>query len=328
MNAKGFRHHHNNKNENYDLDYEVGSDTWLLRKMVGSRVFDKIILGLLKLLYIGPRITLRFILGRKRRDRLWIGKNISFQNFLYRSVRLLKLDNILLVVFHAPKYNFKFYSKVTDKVNNHLIGDVYKSMSSHEDDIVEKFVPCPGDIVVDVGAAFGFYTILASRRVREAGKVIAIEPQPDSFDMLNLNIRLNKLTNVSTLNYAVYSKEAILPLYSSYSILPERSKKDESDYVKIKAHTLDYLLRDLNNVREVNWIKIDVEGAELDVLSGANNTLSESKNLFILIEVHGKDNLPKILDLLNSYNFKIKFEKTYEWGDKHIILHKHDEARS
>ncbi len=328
MNAKGIRRHYNNKTDNYDIDYGIGSDTWLLRKMVGSRVFDKILLNLIKMLYIGSRSTLRFILGKKRRDEMWIKKNISFKNFLYLFAGFLKLDNVLLIEFYAPKYNFKFCTKVTSKVNNHRIDDVYKSMTSHEDDVVEKFIPCNGDVVVDIGAAFGFYSILASKRVGETGRVVAIEPQPDNFTMLNLNIGLNKLTNVTTLNYAVYSKEEELPLYSSYSILSERSEKNKMDFVKVKGYTLDYLLKDLNGIKKVNWIKIDVEGAELDVLRGAHNTLSESNNLFLLIEVHGKDNLPRIIELLNSYNFKIKFEKTYEWGDKHMIWHKYNEASS
>ncbi|MDQ4073333.1 MAG: FkbM family methyltransferase [Thermoproteota archaeon] len=328
MNAKGIRRHYNNKNDNYDVDYGIGSDTWLLRKMVGSRVFDKILLNLIKILYIGSRSTLRFILGKKRRDEIWIKKNMSFKKFLYLVVGFLKLDNVLLIEFYAPKYNFKFYSKVTGKVNNHRIDDVYKSMTSHEDDVVEKFVPRSGDVVVDIGAAFGFYSILASKKAGETGRIIAIEPQPDNFAMLNLNIGLNKLTNVTTLNYAVYSKEEELPLYSSYSILSERSEKNKMDFVKVKGFTLDYLLRDLNGIKKVNWIKIDVEGAELDVLRGAHHTLSESNNLSLLIEVHGKDNLPHIINLLNSYNFKIMFEKTYEWGDKHMIWNKHSEVSS
>jgi precorrin-6B methylase 2 len=48
-------------------------------------------------------------------------------------------------------------------------------MVAHEDDIVEQFSPKIGDIVIDVGTAFGFYTILASKRVGQQGKVIAIE---------------------------------------------------------------------------------------------------------------------------------------------------------
>ena len=79
-------------------------------------------------------------------------------------------------------------------------------MTFHEEEILEHFTPKEGDIVVDIGAAFGFYTILSSKMIGPKGKVIAIEPQPESFQMLNSNIKLNKLSNVKTLNCAIYSK--------------------------------------------------------------------------------------------------------------------------
>jgi hypothetical protein len=86
---------------------------------------------------------------------------------------------------------------------------------------------------------------------------------------------------------------------------------------------LDCLLQ-LDQIREeeVNWVKIDVEGAEFEVLKGATNVLSKSKDIALLIEVHGSDNYKPILNFLNLYNFKIEFEKNHESGDKHIILRK------
>jgi hypothetical protein len=85
---------------------------------------------------------------------------------------------------------------------------------------------------------------------------------------------------------------------------------------------LDCLLQ-LDQIREeVNWVKIDVEGAEFEVLKGATNVLSKSKDIALLIEVHGPDNYRPILNFLNLYNFKIEFEKNHESGDKHIILRK------
>ena len=80
-------------------------------------------------------------------------------------------------------------------------------MTIHEQDIIDRFIPNERDIVVDVGAHIGLYTIIASKRVGPNGKVIAIEADPSNFEMLNRNIQLNNLTNVLALNYAVYSKE-------------------------------------------------------------------------------------------------------------------------
>jgi hypothetical protein len=75
----------------------------------------------------------------------------------------------------------------------------------------------------------------------------------------------------------------------------------------------------LKGIKNENWIKIDVEGAEFEVLKGAHNVLSKSKDIALLIEVHGKNTYEPIMESLRSYNFKINFEKTYENGEKHII---------
>jgi hypothetical protein len=84
-----------------------------------------------------------------------------------------------------------------------------------------------------------------------------------------------------------------------------------------------------NGIKQVNWIKIDVEGAELEVLRGAHNILSNSKDISILIEIHGVSHLYKpIMELLNSYNFKVEFEKSFRYqrqnmrGAKNVLLRK------
>jgi FkbM family methyltransferase len=199
---------------------------------------------------------------------------------------------------------------------------MYASMTCHEDEIVEQFRPKEGDIVVDIGAAFGFYTILSSRRIGLNGKVVAIEAQPDSFEMLNRNIKLNELANVITLSYAVYSKNSRLKLYDNYSIMQERAGKDLQQYIEVNAYTLDYLLFELIKITRVNWIKIDVEGAELEVLKGARNILSNSNDIGILIEIHGQENYKQVTEFLISYGFEIDYEKAYDSGDKHLILRK------
>jgi FkbM family methyltransferase len=304
----------------------IENDTWLLNESKGNTLFDKFILNSIKLTYRCIRLVSRIALGKTKRDKLWDNRKITFRGFLYKSVERLRLDNSLLLVFDVPKYNFKFYSRVTRKINNFAIQDMYVSMSSHEEEILEHFTPKEGDIVVDIGAAFGFYTILASKMIGPIGKVIAIEPQPESFHMLNSNIKLNKLSNVKTLNYAVFSKETKLQLYSSYSIIPERAGKNTLDFIEVDCNKLDNLILQTGKINEVNWIKIDVEGAELEVLKGAANILSKGKDISLLIEIHniseGRNHYQSIIDLLKKYDFKIKFEKIYENGERHIIVHK------
>ena len=78
-----------------------------------------------------------------------------------------------------------------------------------------------------------------------------------------------------------------------------------------------------NNVQRVNYVKIDVEGAELEVLKGAVNTLSSNKDLTLLIEVHGEANYRPILEIFKEHKFQIDYEmKYYPSNDRHIIAKK------
>jgi len=229
-----------------------------------------------------------------------------------------------MLEIHVPKHNYNIYCPLNK--------EDFIVMTRHEDDIIERFLPKKGDIVVDIGAHMGRYTIISSKRVGTNGKVVAIEAHPGNFEILNRNIKLNQLTNVIPLNYAVYSKETKIKLYlpdeeSGYTmhhsimsdyLFTKYEDKTEDKFVEVNANTLDYLLQ-LKGITDVNWVKIDVEGAEFEVLKGANNLLSNSKDIALLIEVHGKNTYEPIIKSLRSYNFKIDFEKTYENGEKHII---------
>jgi FkbM family methyltransferase len=273
---------------------------------------------------LGLRILLRLALGKKRRDRLYVERGLDFGVFWYKTFKFLRPGNSTLLKFKVPKYDYEFYCGINK--------DDFKIMTIHEDDIIKRFTPKEGDIVVDIGAHIGLYTIISSKRVGTKGKVVAIEAHPGNFEMLNSNIKLNQLTNVIPLNYAVYSKETKIKLYlpsgesgfTKYNTIMPNWINTQEKFVEVNANTLDYLLQ-LNQIRqeEVNWIKIDVEGAEFEVLKGATNVLSKSKDIALLIEVHGQNNYRPLVEFLSSYNFKIEFEKTYETGDRHIILRKY-----
>jgi FkbM family methyltransferase len=315
--------------------------SWLLKEPVGViPILDKWILFFFKIIYLGIRFSAKIALGRKRRDRIYVGLGIHFNDsfgpsfyivsFLYKTIKFLRLGNPVSLKINVPKYGYKVLCPIKK--------EEIVNMTIREDEIIEHFTPKQGDIVVDIGANIGRYTIISSKRVGTNGKVVAIEAHPGNFEMLNRNIKLNRLTNVIPLNYAAYSKETKIKLYvpdeeSGYTIYHTLMERTGKKFVEVDAITLDYLLLQLNGIREevegveVNWIKIDVEGAEFEVLKGAANILSKSKDIALLIEVHGPDNYRPVVEFLNLYNFVVEFEKTYETGDKHIVLRKHDSRK-
>jgi FkbM family methyltransferase len=300
--------------------------SWLLKESEGLTILDKCTLFLVKVSYLASRILLRIALGKKRRDRLYIKQGMDFGLFWNKAFNYLRLgDKTTLLKFRSKKYGYEFCCR-----NNK---DDFKVMSIHEDEIIEHFILKEGDIVVDIGAHIGLYTIIASKHVGLKGKVVAIEAEPGNFEILTSNTKLNQLTNVISLNSAVSSKEGKVKLYMPYeelghtkyhSIMLERVGEAEKTFVEVNANTLDNLLPQ-NGIEEVNWIKIDVEGAEYEVLKGAAKSLSKSKEIALLIEIHnlgGINFYQQIIDFLRSYGFKIEFEKSYEGGERHVIVRK------
>jgi FkbM family methyltransferase len=212
-------------------------------------------------------------------------------------------------------------------------------MTKHEEEIIELFHPKEGDTVVDIGAHMGRYTITSSKSVGSSGKVIAVEAHPYNYRILQHNLSLNKLTNVNALNWAVFSKKARLKLYlpdeylgytMHHSLMTnyltaKYNKEIERRYIEVEADTLDNLLKS-RGINQVDWIKIDVEGAEYEVLKGATEILSANKSISILVEVHGKDTYDPTMQLLRLNNFNIEFEKTYDNGEKHVLAKKVDSS--
>ena len=305
----------------------AGSNNWWLKEVKGARVFDKFVLGLLKAIYRGTRFSLRLILGRKRTDRIYQKRNINFKDFLYSSTRIMRVSKKLLLEIHVPNHDYRIHCPLNK--------EDFIVMTKHEEEIIGIFRPKEGDIVVDIGAHMGRYTIPSAKSVGVSGKVIAVEAHPYNFGILQHNLKLNKLTNVSALNSAVYSKKANLKLYlpdedlgytMHHSVMTnylstKYNKEIERKFVEVEADTLDNLLKS-SAITTVNWIKIDVEGAEYEVLKGAREILSTNKPISILVEVHGKETYGPTIELLRSNNFNIEFERTYDNGEKHVLARK------
>ena len=308
------------------LEY-AGTNRWWLKEVKGARVFDKFIFGLLKSTFLGTRFLLRVFLGRRTRDRLFSERNLNFKDFLYSSAKILRVDNYLLLDIHVPNHDYRIHCPLNK--------EDFIVMTKHEEQIMGLFRPSEGDTVVDIGAHMGRYTIPCSKSVGMSGKVVAIEAHPYNFRILQHNLRLNELKNVSVLNCAVYSNRARLKLYlpdedlgytMHHSLMTKYlaskyNNEIERKYIEVEADTLDNLLK-ARGINEVNWIKIDVEGAELEVLKGAREILSTNIRISILVEIHGKDTYGPTMELLKTNNFNIEFEKTYDNGEKHVLARK------
>ncbi len=144
----------------------------------------------------------------------------------------------------------------------------------------------PGMTVLDVGANVGLYTALLSHAVGSAGRVIAFEPDPESFRYLQQTVRENGATNVELVPMAAARRDGVARLYTSSSNrgdnrLYESELCDGS--VEVGTVRLDAFLAG-SGVERVDFVKIDVQGFEGEVLAGLEETLGRSPGVVVLAE--------------------------------------------
>ncbi len=131
-----------------------------------------------------------------------------------------------------------------------------------------------GNIFVDVGAYSGVYSLLASKNF---SKIIAIEPNPSILPTLKTNIHINNIKNIELLEIAASDSNSKIKLYKGLSTSTYSIKKDyflrenNGIYFNVVGLRLDRILR---NYSYIDLIKIDVEGAELNVLKEPTNQLT------------------------------------------------------
>ncbi|NHJ40774.1 MAG: FkbM family methyltransferase [Asgard group archaeon] len=168
----------------------------------------------------------------------------------------------------------------------------FRSNTIHEKNVVELiFNKIKSDMCfVDVGSYVGFYSVLASK-ILTNGEVVSFEMDEKSFEILNKNLELNDCYNVITSNKAVSDYNGIAKYVSSGLFTSAQNRLDKKlDYLQknkdkvIETITLDRYFE--SNYKKPNIIKIDVEGAEMNVLSGMKNILEQNKNLILFIEIH------------------------------------------
>ncbi|HVH67329.1 MAG TPA: FkbM family methyltransferase [Gemmatimonadales bacterium] len=150
----------------------------------------------------------------------------------------------------------------------------------------------PGMVFVDVGAHYGFFTLLASNLVSAEGRVMALEPIPRTFRQLNKNASSNsRFRNIIPVNVAAYSANTTLQfrdyglvdsaMNSAFGQRNRSGERGELGAVNVSARTCDDLVTALG-VERVDFMKIDAESAEMHVLRGAERLIRESAPLIVL----------------------------------------------
>jgi FkbM family methyltransferase len=160
----------------------------------------------------------------------------------------------------------------------------------------------PGDVVFDVGANVGFYTLLAAIRAGSAGRVYAFEPLPRNLEFLRRNLALNRIGNVTVLEAAV----ATLPGVVTFDVGggPCLGRVDAAGTLAVRAVGIDALVSS-EALPPPSVIKMDIEGGEVAALEGARNTLALHQPR-IFLATHGTTAHRACCSLLESVGYELR----------------------
>jgi FkbM family methyltransferase len=208
------------------------------------------------------------------------------------------LAALLLIWKLARRLPLVDRARTTVRVDGHRMRvrpfsyDDLLSVSPDYELILRRWPPDEGDVVVDAGAFIGRHTLDFASRVGPRGQVIAVEPLAENFRLLAVNVALNRLDNVICLPIALGESDDAVKLHyaresSTATADPRRAvSAGMTKTTHVRQRRLDDVLRELG-LHAVDYLKIDVEGAEVDVLRGARRLLRQGSPR-VIVELHGQ----------------------------------------
>lgn len=193
------------------------------------------------------------------------------------------------------------------------VGDIYKTATLQK-----------GDVVLDLGAHCGTYTVKAALAVGLSGRVIAIEPSEQNYQLLQANVQVNGLQNVTTLRAGVWSTRGMLPLrLSAVSVAHTFQDRLEgasstTQIEEVQVDTVDNICQAFHLDR-IDFIKIDIEGSEIEALRGMQKTL-EGDNLRLAIaayhNLNGIQTSRGIYQQLRDRDFRVRVRGGIVFAEK------------
>lgn len=172
--------------------------------------------------------------------------------------------------------------------------------------------PKKNDIIVDGGGYFGNFSILASRIVGKKGKIFTFEPDKKCCEIMKKRFRRLGIKNIQIYQYALYNKKCQMYLEGepgAGSLIPDK-KSPAINKLRVNCIDLDSLVK-TEKISKIDFIKMDIEGAEIEAIDGMKSTLKKFRPNLAIASYHirnGKQTSFQVEQKLKKY--KYKFIKT------------------
>jgi len=207
------------------------------------------------------------------------------------------------------KYELSIFLNSTDLIDHKILfTGVYERGTNR---ILIKYLK-EGDIVVEAGANTGSETLLISRLVGSTGRVLAFEPVPHVIKKLKQNIKLNKITNIDLHEIALGEKDQLISFHINSKDHPNQGMGtklnidfEQGEKISVIQKTLDSVLETNYLNENIAFIKMDIQGAEFDMLNGASKVIKKFNPTIFFEASEGWSNLKNIYHLLISFNYTV-----------------------
>ncbi|MBC6994165.1 FkbM family methyltransferase [Neolewinella lacunae] len=239
-------------------------------------------------------------------------------------------SEIALSLEQGHRFRFNTYGEIVKILYAHQPLNRYGKGFEYQ--TVAKFTTLvkPGDVVLDVGANVGMYTLLASKLVGPAGKVYAFEPVHATHGALNENLRLNQAgENVKTFKIALSNANGTAQMSIPTSV-GRGSSSDafnsfqlDTDPSDTGAEVVETIKLDTfvsqHGLKRIDFIKVDIEGAELLFFQGAEEVLQQLRPRYIVFEAFEQYcirfgyTIADIIVLLKSAGYRVENYAEWQW---------------
>lgn len=237
---------------------------------------------------------------------------------------LNKLGVLKNLYFHFGEIQIPFFVKLQGVWMQNVLMRIYLK-GAHEPGLTKcaREILKPSMTAIDLGAQYGYYTLIFAKLVGEGGRVYSFEPDGKNFRQIENGIAKNGFRNITLIKKAVSDENGIARFF-----LAEKSTGVHSLYEvagggewhEVEAGRLDDILAE--RIKPVDFIKMDIEGAELKALRGMPRIIRENPSLKMAVELHRNiDQLPdtsmkQLLAELRGYGFSIRaiFDHTPPYG--------------
>ena len=255
-------------------------------------------------------------------------RNIFDESWRTRKIQKFRINNAIKRIYKQPRFTEGYaylFGKPFKYHDNLSFIHTYQELFVQN---IYEFQPSPEkSIILDCGANMGLSVLYFARNYPDH-TIIAFEPDPDIFDLLEENVERFELKNVDLRNKAVWTKAEVLDFYTDHGMGGRVNLGYENQPPRsIEAIRLSELLNE-----QVDFLKIDIEGAEEAVLRSCKGSLRKVQNLFF--EYHNQadssQSLDELLKLVREEGFKYYLKESAVRGrpfmDTELICEQFDMA--